>query len=62
MNKPIIQAAGILLSLSACFVSLQSCGESTVNWPDEEDLTWKINPVLPSDVDGFDGLGDYRVT
>lgn len=62
MNKPIKQAAGILLSLSACFVSLQSCGESTVNWPDEEDLTWKINPVLPSDVDGFDGLGDYRVT
>lgn len=57
-----MRAASILLTLSACVIAAGSCGESTVKWPDEKFLTWEIVPALPEAPEGFDGIGDYRVT
>ena len=56
--------ARLLLLPALTLVLLCSCDEDKAKSerPEEGDQLWKIVPVLASESDGFEGLGEYGVT
>ena len=56
--------ARLLLLPALTLVLLCSCDEDKAKSerPEEGDQLWKIVPVLASESDGFEGLGEYGVS